>query len=363
MKNLLIVRKEQFGYQIDIYKWCQYLHDKYVIDVICVDSDKGKYEMDNVHVHYVKATGNKIIRGTRFLLCCIWQIARFHGIVLISFFQGCQYIKKVLFWKKMVLDIRTFSVAPDENTRKKENKILMEAVRNYDFVTVISEGLRKQLPKEHTKTSVLPLGADIIETSEKQYKTIELLYVGTFYNRNLEKTIEGLALAKEKLGDSVALKYHIVGKGFYGEEEVLKNTVASHNLADCVIFYGYQPHDKLKFFYEKCNIGVSFVPITPYYDYQPVTKTFEYIMAGLFTIATATESNKEIITDENGLLIDDTPESFANAIDRILEIKGMLNSNHIRHSLDEYQWNSIINNRMVHILEDFYKQENYISLE
>lgn len=41
-----------------------------------------------------------------------------------------------------------------------------------------------------------------------------------------------------------------------------------------------------------------YVPITDYYEYQPPTKTFEYVLSGLLCLATATSSNKEVITEE-----------------------------------------------------------------
>ena len=48
------------------------------------------------------------------------------------------------------------------------------------------------------------------------------------------------------------------------------------------------------------------------------------ILFRLFTIATATNSNKEIINEVNGLLINDTPESFSNGIEKILLTKHKL---------------------------------------
>ena len=347
MKKLLIIHKVQFGYHTDIYKWCQYLNDKYEIELVCIDSGLRRFCMDNVHVHYVSRWGGRKIRGFRYILNCVFHISRFEGVIIVSYFYGCHLIKKMLPWKKMVLDIRTFDVSYEENVRNKLNSVLMHTVRKYDFATVISEGLRKQLPKDSSLTAILPLGSDIINTPPKECGEIDLLYVGIFDNRNLEKTIQGFKIALGKVNKKI--HYHIIGRGFHDEEKSLKQMVDELGLCDHITFYGYISRDKLLDFYKKCNVGVSFVPITPYYDYQPVTKTFEYVMAGLFTIATATKSNVEVITPENGILINDTPEDFANAIVEISKMS-VLDGDKIRNTFIQFQWRSIINNKMIPIL-------------
>ena len=358
MKKLLIIRKQQFGYHTDIYKWCQYLNDKYKIDLVCFDEGQRKFVMNNVNVHYVSKCGSKKIRGLHYILCCIYYVLFFKGIVIVSYFHGCHYIKKILPWKKMVLDIRTFNVSSDESVRMRMNKVIMKTVELYDFVTIISEGLRSQLPKDKSLTALLPLGGDIIDTGKKDYESIDLLYVGTFQNRKIEKTIEGFAIAKKQMGERI--HYHIIGKGFKGEDEQLKSLSERLGVAENINFYGYLPHDKLLDFYHKCNVGVSFIPITSYFDYQPPTKTFEYIMAGLYTIATATYSNKEVITSDNGILINDTSDDFADGILRIAKLND-LDGDKIRNSLNQYQWSSIVNGRMVPILEHVEQLFGYIN--
>ena len=344
MKKLLIIHRSQFGYSTDVYKWCQFLNDNYIIDTVCFDYGRKRFVMNNVHVHYVSRRGIKVFRGFRYLLCCVYYICRHKGVVIINCFYGSRILKKILPWRKMVLDIRTFSVTPDDNIRAKENEYILNTVRKFDYVTVISEGLRNQLPKDKSLTALLPLGADIIDTGVKEYNEINLLYVGTLENRDIDKTIRGVAIAKEKLGEKI--HYHIIGGGYNREEFMLKSLIDDLGLSDTITVHGFIPHNELYDFYRKCNVGVSFVPITPYYQYQPPTKTFEYIMAGLYTIATATNSNKDIITPDNGILILDTPDSFADAIIKIAG-NNSIDSGKIRNSLNDYQWSVIVNQRMV----------------
>lgn len=355
MDKICIVHRTQFGYHTDIFKWSENLHSSYRIDLICFDEGKPKYHMDNVFVHYVYGRGSKIVRWLCFVCMCVIKLCLYKGIIIVSHFSESSLLKKIMPWRKMILDIRTFSVHPDENVRKIENAKLFKSVVLYDYVTVISDGLRKQLPKDYSKTAVLPLGSDVIELPQKSYDRLDLLYVGTFYNRHLEDTINGFALAKKELKD-IELRYHIVGYGSHGEDEDLKKLCKDLKLEDSVIFYGRQPHNELIRFYEMCNVGVSYVPIVPYYEYQPVTKTFEYIMAGLYTIATATKSNIEIVNDSNGCLIEDNAQSFANAIIDIAQKRSKINDTIVRKSLEAYSWESIVNNRMKPILQEVYNK-------
>ena len=71
-----------------------------------------------------------------------------------------------------------------------------------------------------------------------------------------------------------------------------------HELSDIVSCIGRVPHHDLKKYFDEANVGVSFVPLLAHYQYQPPTKTFEYLMSGLYCIATSTIANKEIISDQ-----------------------------------------------------------------
>ena len=63
--KLLIVDKHQFGYLIDVYKWCKYLRNEYDITVLCFDSGDKKQVLEGVNVRYVGYGGSVAIRGIR----------------------------------------------------------------------------------------------------------------------------------------------------------------------------------------------------------------------------------------------------------------------------------------------------------
>lgn len=342
MKKLLIICRQQFGYLVDIYKWCEHLPDDYQIDVVTFDG-KEKIALDkpNVKVHYVSYKGNKTIRGIRYILVSLWYMLFFKGDIIVEYFSGCKIFKKLLPWKKMILDIRTLSVKKDKTARKMENDSIRNSCIGYDFTTIISEGTRDAIALDKQKSAIVPLGSDVISTTEKSFEDLRLLYIGALSGRDIEKTVKGFAIFKKTYSD-VVIHYDIVGVGYNNELNILKDLTKELNIADCVTLHGFIPHTQIKKFLDHCNIGVSFVPITDYYNHQPPTKTYEYVLSGLYTIATNTLCNRNIINDKNGILIKDTDADFANAISYIYKNSRQFKSSAIKETLLESTWGNIV---------------------
>ena len=115
MQKLLIISRQTFGNLVDIYKWCEYLPDDYQIDVVTLDGKhKSKLDKPNVRVHYVSSKGNRTIRGIRYILVSLFHMLFFKGNIIVEYFNGCSIFKKLLPWKKMILDIRTLSIKKEE---------------------------------------------------------------------------------------------------------------------------------------------------------------------------------------------------------------------------------------------------------
>lgn len=352
MENkLLLIAKGQFGTLTDSYKWCEYLRDKFHIDYICFDSGEKKIEFEGVNVIYISSKGSKIIRGIRYILRVLLFLLTYKGKIMVVYFPGCGILKKIYRQKYMILDVRTLSVDSNNIVNQRNDEKLKQVCQIYDYVSIISEGLRQKLDLDKSKSSILPLGSDIISNSNKNFDKIKLLYVGTFNNRNLELTIRGFAKFIKETNDSYS-EYHIVGSGKGDILERMKSIAFKEcNLNNRILFYGYIPHNNLAYYFEQCNVGVSFIPLTDYYDYQPPTKTYEYILSGLYTIATSTKSNQEIVSEINGVLISDTSDAFADAIKTIYNKRDVLHSEEIRHTLMNHTWDKIVNNYLVKILD------------
>jgi glycosyltransferase involved in cell wall biosynthesis len=352
MKNkLLIIHKGQFGTLTDSYKWCEYLRNKFYIDYICFDSGEKKFEFDGVNIIYISYRGSKLLRGIRYILRVLLFLLTYKGRIMVVYFPGCDIFKRIYKHKHMFLDIRTLAVSGSDVYNKKYNIKLKKVCELYDYVSIISEGQRKILDLDKSKSSILPLGSDIISNTNKNFNKMKLLYVGTFNNRNLEFTIRGFSKYIRDNNDLYS-EYHIVGNGKGDILEHMKSIAYKEcNLHNRIFFYGYIPHNELSHYFDLCNVGVSFIPITDYYDFQPPTKTYEYILSGLYTIATSTKSNQEIISERNGVLILDTSDAFADAIKTIHMKKDILNSEEIRTTLKNHTWKQIVNNNLLKILD------------
>ena len=101
----------------------------------------------------------------------------------------------------------------------------------------------------------------------------------------------------------------------------IKLFFAQYGLSKIINIAGTIPHPQLKPRFDAANIGVSYVPLTDYYDCQPVTKTFEYLLPGMPVVATLTSENRNVIHSENGVLVGDTTEDFYKGMKAIFEKK------------------------------------------
>lgn len=355
----MLIHKTQFGYHNNAYKHCQYLRDEYDITFVCFNWGKKRVSLEGVKVLYVPLFGKhqgllfSCWRKISFMFYSFFLILSINpSVTIIYYFKGSIWFKRLFPKKRMILDVRTLSVTDDLDYNAKEDNILYKTALRYDFITFLSEGMRNKIGFPKEKSAILPLGADVISDKPKDFSTLRLLYVGTLTRRRLDLTLEGVRLFTLKYPDA-AISYDIVGDGNKSSDfESLKILSTQLNLESIVTFHGRIPNLELTPFFDKCNIGVGFVPKTDYFEYQPVTKVFEYAMSGLYSIVTSTYENRRIITSINGVLIEDTAESFAYGLEHIHLNRSKIESYDIRHSLGEYQWGKIVKNKLAPILNN-----------
>ena len=351
MQRVLIVDQSQFGYFTDGYKWAQYLlEEHYLVSYLCCEEKKAKIHLEQVKVRYSPFIFNKYASRILWLLCCIINIAKFNGIIILVNFRYVGLLTFLQRKKKILYDIRTLCVSPNAKQRLQRDNEVFRNVRKFHYCSVISKELRSMIQSLNPNTYLLPLGADALTNVRHEYSQLHLLYVGTLTNRHIEKTIDGIKLFIDK-HPNIVLTYDIVG-GSISEEEGLVKHVKESGLDSYIKVHGYIPQVNLKPFFDSCNVGVSFVPRCSYFDSQPPTKTYEYILSGLFCVGTRTRANAEIINDKNGILIEDTPESFAEGIWTVYQKRFEINEHDIRESLLNYQWKYIVRDYLIPILKD-----------
>ena len=354
--RLLFIDKNPYGILIDTYKYCQYLQDDYDITYVCIDYGYLKVDSEKVKVRYVPYTNSKSLRGVCFFLMSLYYASLFKGFIFVSYFPGCEVLKLLLPWKKMHVDIRTLSVSSDSSIRKKWDSELNKAILKFDSISFITEGVKNKLSiPPNKKAYIIPLGSDVISTTIKDFKSLNLLYVGTLNNRRIIDTVIGFRNFIMNHPDFDA-NYTIVGDG--KELSDIKKYILDNKIDSKIKLLGRLPYKELKPYFDNCNVGVSYVPITDYYQSQPPTKTFEYIMSGLYCLATDTSENRKIVNSQNGYLHKDNADCFCLALEYIYLIRDNINSNIIRKSLLDYSWGEIINNNLLQVINGYFHPQD-----
>lgn len=350
MNHVVIIASAQFGYHIDTYYYCKYLKHRCNVTYIGWNHGLPPVVLDGIEVISVSRKGG-LIRVLR-LLNAIWrQTTSKNSVVFIKYFKFLSWLFRLMRpHNPMVLDIRTGSVEKNSILRfLYDNALKIEALF-FKHITVISGGLSEKLGLRNTR--LLPLGAETISPADKVFDTCRMLYVGTLYNRRIETLIHGLAdyHAQADTHDK-KIFLTIVGDGSPGQLDGLIAIAAERGLNDIVAFTGRVPHDQLKPIFDTHNVGISYIPLTPFFDHQPPTKTFEYLMSGMPVIATRTSANQLVITSENGVLIGDTTEEVCRGIKVMLQKLDRFSSEQIRQSCQDYEWPKIVDNLYTYLCD------------
>lgn len=342
-KKLVILIQRQFGGHVGTYFYCKYLLNRFDITVICWDYSLEKQVVEGIDVVYVSREGNIISRNIRYISSVYrWLKNNSCDICFITYFRGCSILKVLLPGMKFVFDIRTASVNKKIYIRTIYNKFMIFESLFFRHVTVISESLAVKL-KISKKAHILPLGSESISKSHKQYDALRLLYVGTLHARDIDTSLIAFSKFYHDNKNMIAMEYTIIGDGPEGEVEQLRDIVKNNLLSDVVRIEGSIPFTELKPYFDTHNVGISFVPLTDYFDFQPVTKTFDYLLSGLSVIATATSENKKVITELNGVLIDDTQDDFYKGLEVIWKNRELFDSEQIVSMSVQYNWSDIVN--------------------
>lgn len=347
-KKLLIINQAQFGYHSDTYYYCKYLRNFFNTTYICWDYHYKKIELNNITVIYISRKNNIAVRNFRFISHVLNEVKNNYDFHIIKYFRGCSVLKIINPSKKFLFDIRTGSVNKKKINRFVYDTLMKTEANFFKYVSVISKSLAQKLGF-FKKAYILPLGADIISDTNKTFTSINLLYVGTLSNRNIDQTIKGFSKFYHEYKNKISISYTVIGSGYNNEEKYIEALIKAENLSNSVILTGQIPHNKLKPYFDKCNIGVSYIPVTDYFDVQPPTKTFEYFLSGMSVIATNTKENRAVINSENGVLINDDSLSFYNGLKNIHSNIKKYQSEVIRNQSLKYTWDKIVSNLSDHI--------------
>ncbi|MCI5129964.1 MAG: glycosyltransferase [Candidatus Electrothrix sp. EH2] len=350
-KDIVIIASEQFGYNTATYYYCKYLCDKYHIIYIGWDHGLERINIKGVQIEYLSRKGGRALRLVNLIYTIFHYTSSKDTIIIIKYYWIISSIIRLLRYRNVILlDIRTASVAPNVIIRYVQDIILKFECKFFNNIGVISELLAKRL-KISDRAVILPLGAEIISYNNKKNNQLKLLYVGTLYNRNINQMVNGFIKFEKKYRTVIQMRLTIIGTGSKNEEINIKKLITRAGLNKKINLLGRVPHNQLKKYFDAHNIGVAFIPMTRYYDTQPATKIFEYLLSGIAVIATATSENKKVINRLNGVLIQDTADDFFDGLKNITERISDYNSEQIRKDALIYRWNNIVKNLSDYLIE------------
>lgn len=355
--NILIICRYPFGFTTAAYELPKYLTGKHIVTHLCFDSRKTILATNNsvpanLYLKGIDRKGCLLSRAWKWLTSCISTCRENYDLIYLYYFPLCSLVRLACQNKVFILDIRSGSIVRNPIKRKLSNLLIRIDSLAFEHIDVICESMRDYLHLPSSKTHIIPLGANPVDIAAKTFSYIHLLYVGTFFNRNLDDTIRGFGRYFSEYSGKLNLRYTLVGDcSFSNDRQRISALVRELGLQEVIDLPGYIPHDQLKGYFERCNVGVSYVPIVPYYDCQPPTKTLEYLFAGMPVIATATAENRNMVNDDNGVSIDDTPDGFYRGLCAIADRLSTYNSQSIKDSLSDYSWHNIMTNNALPFIE------------
>ncbi|BDM62831.1 hypothetical protein NFHSH190041_02830 [Shewanella sp. NFH-SH190041] len=336
-KQILIINRTQFGHNIDTYYISKELCQWYQVTYLCFDTGQNKAKQYNVNVKYITYKGCLIRRTIRFYLEVFKEINKNYHYIYLVYFPFCSLMK--LSKKKITLDFRSGYISKNKLKRFLFNNLYTFESYFFDSISVISLALKNKLNLSTTKTFLVPSGANIISNTIKEFKEPKLFYIGTLDDRNIDELFYGIKTFITKHKEyKKTLTLDVVGTGKSSLVEELQNLIANLNLNSNIFMHGKLDHTLSKKFFDNCNIGISFIPITEYFDCQPPTKTHEYINSGLICLGTATSENRLIINNKNGFICNDNRISFANELKNLLDNFHYYDSNEIKNSNKKNTW-------------------------
>ena len=356
--RILVIERGPFGTLVDAAKLCEFLGRSHTVTYLSFDalsfmSNAGTQDPPpSVNLLKVRNHPKFIVRSWRWFLACLREVTKDYDIVYLYHFRGCSALRFVRPVRPMILDIRSGGVSCSRFNRRVNDMTMWFDAKFFKNVAIISEGLRKKLGVSPRKAHILPLGSDRYDLPPKTFDAFHLLYVGNFYrSRRLETTIRAFARLYQEFGSQVEMTYTMVG-GTEGQEgEVLRQAAIDSGVDKVVRFPGFVPHARIVEYLASGNIGMAYVPITDFFDHQPPTKTFEYLMAGMPVLATGTVENRRLLTESNGVVTGDSEDAVFAGLRSLLAKRYSFKSSEICRTVQQYSWENIIYNNCKPYLE------------
>jgi glycosyltransferase involved in cell wall biosynthesis len=357
--KVLVVYPGRFGFHVVSYFLCKYgaqKHDFTYLGLAFAATAACETSTTPPGVTVKNHSCQSGLSGRREVLRLLREevMAGHYDVVFTAYIPGLSLLRRFFAKQdvKVIVDIRSGFLVKNGCKRFLLNRMLRYECRQFHHITINSNLLAKYLGFAEGEVTELPLGAEPVSVAPRDFTRLHLLYVGALSKRRVEVTVAGLRhYMNSRVHDDVA-KYDIVGAGSPDEVQIIRTAIVANKLQEVVEMHGYVPRERIAHYLRNATVGVSFVPITPYYDLQPVTKTYEFLLAGLPVLATSTTQNKCLVNEANGVLIEDTAESFSRGLAEISKKLPAFDPLAIQGAARRHSWESVILGHYLSFIEN-----------
>lgn len=248
-------------------------------------------------------------------------------------------------------------VAPDERgvsppkalLRRVVRGLLFRGAREANLIMPIGEAHRDDLLARGcapARTRMIYMGVDNsfdlgAPATPCEDRPLRLIYVGSVQrDRGRDVMLEAMAMLSR--GPKVA-HLTIVGAS---EEQLAycREYVEQAGIEDIVTVRGRVPGREIPGFFAQADAGICLWEDWPWYRFNPPTKLFEYLVAGLPVLASDIRTHTEYVKDgANGLVFDYGGAGLATAIQRLWVMRERLPQLKAaaRQSSLPYRWDAI----------------------
>lgn len=227
------------------------------------------------------------------------------------------------------------------------HRLVFLGARRADLVMPIGEAHRDDLLANGCRSERMKLTymgvADIFRAEPRATNAapLELIYIGTIsVPRGRDVMLEGLAQARQA-GHHVRLT--MVG----ADEEQLaycRHKAAQLGLQDCVRILGRVPGSEIPALLAQADLGICLWEDQPWWRFNPPTKLFEYLAAGLPVLASDIRTHTRYVQHgNNGLIFEYGAPGFAAVIAELVAGKDKLDEmkRNAYRSGQPYLWSRI----------------------
>jgi len=184
-------------------------------------------------------------------------------------------------------------------------------------------------------------GAALTGRARNEVEPLRLIYVGSVQkDRGRDVMLEAMAIVNH--GGKIA---HLTIVGVNPEQlKYCQNTVYKLGIFDSVTIHGRVPGHMIPSFMKEADAGLCLWEDLPWYRFNPPTKLFEYLVAGLPVLASKIRTHTQYIQNGvNGLIFDYSSDGLAKSINNLWCAKSQISTMKIQaiKSSDAYLWKKI----------------------